>query len=404
MQKIILICATLLFYSNTATSQWVKCHSFKDSNINCLAYNSNTNSLFAGTTNGIYKSNDGGTTWVKKSLGDSSNLSTFNLICVGNRIVGTNLSGVFYSDDDAESWHSTSINQAMNLRFDPYQKRLYTGFSFLGGMSYSSDTSKTWKNQIIPDGYPILAHVEKDSLLICATYKDVYVGPTQVERHYQVKRSTNLGATYSLVASLYVNSIVLTDSVIIGINGQNVLYKSFNSGLIWETDTSLKIGGMKSIYESYNRFVIVGGGNGGIYFSKDKTVIWDTITANFQGIASNFIQIGDTLFAVSDSTIWKRNIAFLDGINIDPRIQKTLFVYPNPTDGLFSIQIPDKYLNYKTLELNIYNNMGQKIKNIKIDSGLINIQISMIEEPPGLYVIELINSGNSLSTKIIKNF
>jgi hypothetical protein len=59
--------------------------------------------LFAGTSQGLYRSEDGGLTWVPSSTGLKSG-QVFALIAAGNRILAGTDSGCFASSDHGNSW------------------------------------------------------------------------------------------------------------------------------------------------------------------------------------------------------------------------------------------------------------------------------------------------------------
>jgi hypothetical protein len=71
----------------------------------------------------------------------------------------------------------------------------------------------------------------------------------------------------------------------------------------------------------------------------------------------------------------------------------TFAVYPNPTSGLFNVQIPTQTQN----ELSIYNMLGEKIytQTLKITDSNVSINLSAFCK--GIYIIKL----GSQSKKVI---
>jgi len=72
-----------------------------------------------------------------------------------------------------------------------------------------------------------------------------------------------------------------------------------------------------------------------------------------------------------------------------------LIFYPNPSQGLIYIDIPEDKLDY---EVSIYNSMGQKVYSNKSEK-----QIDLTKMNDGIYFIEVKTTGEIYNGKIIKN-
>ena len=403
MKKVILILSAVVLSMN-APAQWIKCHSFKTSVTHCLSYNSKTKTLFAGKSDGLFVSLNGGTTWIEKKVAGAGSLPVSALSCIGSRLIVSNQNGILYSGDDGDTWHTGlayPINYAKKLQFDTIQKKLFAGFSNVGGLYSSNDTAATWHYIRVPDGYPIKAFLAKDSLLILSYLKSYGFPPNPQDEYALIQRSANYGSTYRCVDSLYLVDLVMTDSVMIGVDNRNLLCESFDDGLTWETDMPLPVNGVSSIYSSGSRLVFLGGWNGEIYSSKDKADKWEAITDDFQGVANEFLQVGDTLYVASDSTIWKRRIAFPEGVDAGLSHQEHFTVFPNPTRGEFTVKFPELPGNIRNLSVSVYDNLGMKIHNFEVDYSRTDVQISLTDQPSGIYLIELWMNGRCFTGKII---
>ena len=67
-------------------------------------------------------------------------------------------------------------------------------------------------------------------------------------------------------------------------------------------------------------------------------------------------------------------------------------VYPNPSNGNFTIQVPDSFIGSRAI---IYNLLGQSIKEFSIDEVNQNTNLEK-----GVYLLQ-IQKGNQVSTKKI---
>ena len=73
-------------------------------------------------------------------------------------------------------------------------------------------------------------------------------------------------------------------------------------------------------------------------------------------------------------------------------------IYPNPTKGMLKIEIPD--LKENNARLMVFNNQGQLIKEIKVNSNFSEINLS--NHPSGMYILKILIGQNSSEWKIIK--
>lgn len=72
----------------------------------------------------------------------------------------------------------------------------------------------------------------------------------------------------------------------------------------------------------------------------------------------------------------------------------TVLIAPNPTNGIFTIQSPEKI---STVE--ILNVLGEKIYSAHINSN--QVEIDLRKQPKGIYFIEVQNGEKHLLKKMI---
>ena len=127
-----------------------------------FAFCAKDNALYAGATNGIYKSTDGGTTFQRTLNGfpQNINVTAYSLtVSSGNILAAVNISfspsqsleGIFYSPDDGSNWHQANLPLQptfVSAVASDGTSRAYAGVygqSFsVTGLYQSTDAGITW--------------------------------------------------------------------------------------------------------------------------------------------------------------------------------------------------------------------------------------------------------------------
>ena len=84
------------------------------------------------------------------------------------------------------------------------------------------------------------------------------------------------------------------------------------------------------------------------------------------------IPVADTTLAVGTDAINESKIG-------------TVSIYPNPTNGLFTIELPD----YNAQLIELYNAQGRKVKVVAVENYARNIKLDMSNEAAGVYLIKV---------------
>jgi PKD-like domain/Secretion system C-terminal sorting domain len=87
-------------------------------------------------------------------------------------------------------------------------------------------------------------------------------------------------------------------------------------------------------------------------------------------------------------------------------VPTTLFVFPNPSSGLFNVAYNNGAANLTKRTLNVYTALGQKVysKQYDVNVPFGNMQVDLINKAAGVYVIELVDSNGIIlgSARIVK--
>jgi photosystem II stability/assembly factor-like uncharacterized protein len=130
-----------------------------------LTFCTKDNALFAGTTNGIYKSTDGGATFQRILNGFPTNIGVFawSLTASGSNVVAAvtvlfspseALDAIFYSPDDGSTWHQATLPitpTAVTAVASDGSSLAYAGVfgqsSSVKGLYKSTDAGVTWSQR-----------------------------------------------------------------------------------------------------------------------------------------------------------------------------------------------------------------------------------------------------------------
>ncbi|QIY91147.1 T9SS type A sorting domain-containing protein [Chryseobacterium gallinarum] len=115
---------------------------------------------------------------------------------------------------------------------------------------------------------------------------------------------------------------------------------------------------------------------------------------NYSNIVIDELQItanGAFRYVGLDAFSWVKDSNIVLGTSETKNIQKSLIVYPNPTNGPLSITTG------KASEAKIYNAEGKVLKTVQIQKG--NNEVNISELPAGIYYIKT----SAETTKVIKN-
>ncbi len=147
------------------------------------------------------------------------------------------------------------------------------------------------------------------------------------------------------------------------------------------------------------------GNSANLTVSGAATYTWDGGSNNTSIIVTptvntTYTVIGTSAFGCVNTVFYTQNVSIctdLEKENLDKKF--SISIYPNPNNGEFYVS---EFENNIGKEIEIYNALGQLIKQLKIESLIQKVNIS--EYPAGLYFVK-IRDGNSvlIIAKIIKD-
>ncbi|PDH46391.1 MAG: hypothetical protein CND26_04740, partial [Bacteroidetes bacterium MED-G13] len=89
-------------------------------------------------------------------------------------------------------------------------------------------------------------------------------------------------------------------------------------------------------------------------------------------------------------------VNIVESLSIEDIDGSLIKVFPNPSDGIYNINLNGQILTYE-----ISNLLGQLLKNGKLENG--NNMLDLTNQKIGIYFLKLISaSGNTKTIKLIK--
>jgi hypothetical protein len=410
--------------------------------------------LFVGSDGGIYRSKDKGASFKDLTKGVAvgqfyriSGSPTNKNVLVG----GLQDNGGF--GFNGTNWNNYHGADGMDCAMDATNSSVMYGFIQNGGSIYRSTTSGQSGSQYAsaPSGQsgnwitPLVGDV--DGSLI-AGYSNLY----------RLKSgSWSQISTYSFGGN--VNGIELAPSntkVMYVFKGAN-LYKTTNGGSAFTNITSGLSGTITSVEAHYNDpnkvWVTVGGWTSGtkIFYSSDGGTTWTNITKNLPNFPANIIkqESGNTKDALyigldvgiyyTDNTMssWEpfmnglpnssvRDLELNENAKIiragtygrgiwesplyssintgtkDPdNLKAEIGVFPNPSKGLFNVQLDNSQKN-KLITIEVFNIIGEQIYAVEKTYSDPGLAINIADVPSGVYYVTVKAGDKQWNKKIVK--
>ena len=244
----------------------------------------NGSNVFAGTSNGVFRSNDNGVTWTAVNTGLSGGVSTLAFTSSGDILAGTYFAGIFISSDNGNSW-SPLNNNLPPFRITALFATPTNYFSSLGyfGVFRSPAVGNNWelKNTGLRNSNINSLDVNANGDLFAASSGDY------------VWRSADNGNSWEkidngLVTNSFNRILVTSNGDLFAAatlsTGTESIYRSVDNGNSWSVASNgITSRIMYSLEQNPNGDLYAGGMQGKIFRSSDNGNSWTELTTGISG-------------------------------------------------------------------------------------------------------------------------
>ncbi len=307
---------------------------------------------------------------------------------------------IYRSTNNGNNWTSTGYNVLYShiSCFVIAGSLLYAGDDQSGDVMVSTDNGQTWTN--VNGGLPssvyyIYSLILKGTTLFAGTNDGVYKNTVG---------QNNWTAVSSGLTNMYIRSLCVSGSDIYAGTQGGGIFKSSNDGGLW-TDVSTGI----PLFSNITCFVslsgnVFAGTDNGVFVSSNSGGSWTNINTGLIDTSitvltasANYLWAGTTAHGV-----WRRQISeVLVSVPATPSAipGNSLMIYPNPSDGRITVEIPNTDQGSSEISISVYNSTGNTLLLENTSESIFNIDLS--EFPKGLYYIKVVNGRGGSTEKLI---
>ncbi len=391
-----------IFVLRNPSTSWVQCGIF-DALVTSLVVDQ-SDSLYAGTEDGIYKYHPDAGTWTRASNGlkhgavFSIKLSTYT-----QRLYAPTSDGLFFSNDGGSYWYILNGIWVYDI-VEFSEDSLFAGST--GGILYSIDGGGTW-GSLQSVGLPLTSiyclSYNAPSLYAGTAYDGVFVSTDGGDFWSQTGISSQL---------MFSNVRALTQAfgrVFAGTDTAGAFYADYGED-DWSHISTIEASGVSCFLVNehpnvwmFSGPIFAGTTGGGVFESKDWGQTWKQVNEgltdlNVSALAADSLGY---LYAATDSGIFK-SINSVDAIskaNLPPQSFSLNQNYPNPFNPSTSISYEISTVSHVTLK--VYDMLGREVQtlvNEKQSSGKYTVMFEGSKLSSGVYIYRL-QAGGFTETK-----
>jgi len=402
-----------MYQTSNKWSNWTEINKGMVKNISVGALALEGKNILAGTGNfyyqgSVYLSFNNGTNWINLNIGLFSS-SVNALVVSGDSVFAGTSYGLFLSTNNGSSWNPVNLSMINASIYTMVKSGTKFFIGTDGGVFFSSDNGKTWvlANNGLTDftNYPNVS-----DLLISGT--NIFAAVNSGGNELGVFRSSDNGSHWIEVNNglpLTVSALAKSGDKIFAGTSEG-MYMSSNNGVSWvEANNGLPdlLGEVISsivvtdgpIFITYQAQYL-GGPSFGVYVSKDNGTNWSAVNNGLSSLDIGSLIVSDNYIyaGTGDAGVWKLPIASV-GIQETKYSKVNTSIYPNPANDNITVEFMEAQSIQNNI-ISISNLQGQLVYQQQVQAKRIVIDITGFAR--GVYTLRVNNDGKAEVTRIVK--
>ncbi|MFN5183142.1 MAG: T9SS type A sorting domain-containing protein [Bacteroidota bacterium] len=351
-----------MYVSSDNGNSWVENNNeILSTNITALA--SNSSCVVAGEIyTGIYRNQLASNHWERTNNGLTS-VTILDLTNMGEVLFSAvQNQRVFVSTDNGSNWTWAGTGLTTDAYFliadSTRALAITTGGQFIsGGLFQTLDTGNTWVQ--IPTGF---------SGKVCAEISSsgIYVGCYQGKVYFTDDLNLNWQDLSYNLPSEKVNKVVAVGSnLFAATEGSGVYRLNLNSNLWTYLNNGISNDTIKDLIFKNNTLYAATWG-GGVFFSNDSGNTWNVMNNGLNNqYVKKLVYSSGELFAGTDAGVYQYDLTLFT--KNEKQKQKSMIIYPNPSNQRFQIRLNEKYLPlYENATIDILSSAGNIVARDEI--------------------------------------
>ena len=397
-----LIAIIIFTAAPAAKCQWIQTSGPSNPDLITVNVASIGSTLFAGTTDGVYRSTDDGANWIQVDSGVPTDYANVLVTNGMDLYLGTDAAGGLYrSTDSGASWKNLNVTNTGVNAILVSGSTIFAGTA-LQGFKVSTNGGTSWTTVGSFGTTAVWDFATLGSYLFAAT------------DGYGILVSNDNGATWQ-TSNPGLNNVHLERLTVMGPNifagtspGTNSgVYLSTNNGGNWTSVST----GLPNDYvyglaaSGTNLFAAIGAqnsANGGIYLTTNRGQSWKVENIGMTGIdsiGSPCVHVAGTKLYTGGVGVWKRPLSDFAGAGVASasRDMTPIDVYPNPTSGLVTV----RYSVEGAAHVTVANLLGEIMMEPDVPSAS-GFTLDLSKLPAGAYFVEISSERSVVRKMVVK--
>ncbi len=393
----LLIGVFLILHSEKSAAQWQSLPLNSTRHFTSVVFSNNVGIISSDDDYALYRSTDFGLNWTRENTGMVIHTKVITTKPHTFFVNGYNSGYIYYTKNDGVTWDSVFLRN-INLTSVSFPNPAVGYVSTGGDFLYASvDSGKTW-NEILSKG--CVNEIVNPHLIVFSTPGTGFIYWAN-DPFIPVTRDS--GKTFSCDSvfneyNLCFDMCFPSPAIGYACGSPKLMYKTIDSGKTWFPENNgINTNTLFSVYFLNDTSGYASGIEGAIYHTADGGKNWVLQQSGTSRTLNSIHFVSkDTGYAVGDSGTFLRTFnGGFAGLKSVINQNSTISIFPNPTKGAFSINLPED----ESGSVEILDVSGKILKKESFEGK--QIRLNSIDLSPGMYLFHLSTKNGAYYGKVI---